>query len=339
MDNNDKLIKKRKDEKRKRQIIKNRVILIFILIVFIVLLIFLIQRIVFSVIDYNNVAENSSVTQQDRPNINNNNGGTHGSANDYVVFETDNNINNETSSDSSSDRSDSSGETSSSTSSSSFVSTESSTSSENTNTPETPEVPASPEVSETANIDKTKWNLLLVNPWNKLPENFSVEKTTLKNGHSIDSRAYPYLQKMIDDARAEGLQPLICSSYRTVERQQQLFDAQVKKYLNMGYSIDDAEAEAAKWVAIPGTSEHHTALALDIVATSYQILDSSQEKTAEQKWLMANSYKYGFVLRYPKDKTDITGIVYEPWHYRFVGVEAAKEMYENKMCLEEYLSQ
>lgn len=181
------------------------------------------------------------------------------------------------------------------------------------------------------------WKLILVNPWNPLPDDFSVELTSLKNGHSIDQRAYPYLQEMMDAARREGLSPIICSSYRTQEKQESLFQNQVAKYTAQGYSKDKAIAEASKWVAVPGTSEHQVGLAVDIVSSDYQLLDKKQEETAEQKWLMENSYQYGFVLRYPSDKTDMTGIAYEPWHYRYVGKEAAKEMYEKGICLEEYL--
>lgn len=192
--------------------------------------------------------------------------------------------------------------------------------------------------TDTAIADESAWRLLLVNPWNKVPENFSVELTYLKSGHAVDQRVYPDLQEMMDAARAEGLSPLICSSYRTNEKQQQLFDKQVKELLAKGYSQDAAEKEASAWVAIPGTSEHETGLAVDIVATSYQLLDENQAKTAEQKWLMENAYKFGFVLRYPVDKSEITGISYEPWHYRYVGKEVAKELYTQGLCLEEYLT-
>ena len=185
--------------------------------------------------------------------------------------------------------------------------------------------------------DGDSWNLILVNPWNTLPEDFDVDLTQLKNGHYVDTRAYPDLQQMMDDMRADGLSPVICSSYRTLEKQTTLFTNKVNKYISGGYSKAEAEAEAAKWVAVPGTSEHHTGLALDIVAQSYQLLDEKQADTAEQKWLMKNSYKYGFILRYPNDKTEITGIYYEPWHYRYVGKETAKEIYDAGICLEEYL--
>lgn len=185
---------------------------------------------------------------------------------------------------------------------------------------------------------KSGWNLMLVNPWNKMQTKLSVDLMKLKNGHAIDKRAYPDLQEMMDDARAQGLSPIICSSYRTSEKQETLFDNETKRYLAQGYTQEAAEKEAAKWVAVPGTSEHQTGLAVDIVAQDYQILDKKQEETAEQRWLMANSYKYGFILRYPTDKSDITGISYEPWHYRYVGREAAKEIYEKGICLEEYLA-
>lgn len=189
----------------------------------------------------------------------------------------------------------------------------------------------------TIDLSKTQWNLILANPWNKVPDDFEVERTLLKYGQSIDKRAYTDLQQMMDDARAEGLSPRIISSFRTMEKQRTLFANKVSRCIASGYSYEDAVIEAARWVAYPGTSEHQTGLALDIVAESYPELEEEQENTPEQKWLMENSYKYGFILRYPKDKTEITGIGYEPWHYRYVGKEAAKEIYEKGICLEEYL--
>lgn len=186
-------------------------------------------------------------------------------------------------------------------------------------------------------VEYGDWNLILVNPWNKLPENFDVEMTKISGSHYIDSRAYSDYEAMMTAMKSEGLSPYVCSSYRTFNKQTTLYNNQVAKYISRGYTQASAEAEAGKWVAIPGTSEHHTGLALDIVASSYQVLDESQENTAEQKWLMNNSYKYGFILRYPEDKSDITGIYYEPWHYRYVGKEVAKEIFDSGVCLEEYL--
>ena len=142
---------------------------------------------------------------------------------------------------------------------------------------------------------------------------------------------------MMDDCRAAGLSPYICSSYRTWEKQNRLFEENVRSLMAQGYSEEEARTETAKNIAIPGTSEHQLGLAVDIVDKNYQILDETQEDTAVQKWLMENSWRYGFILRYPTDKSDITGIVYEPWHYRYVGKEAAEAIYNEGICLEEYL--
>lgn len=181
-----------------------------------------------------------------------------------------------------------------------------------------------------------KWNLLLVNPWNPIPDGFSVELENLDNG-SVDKRCYPQLQQMMDDCRAEGLSPYICSSYRTQELQQELLDNQISAFRNQGYDEDEAYRLAAREVAVPGTSEHQLGLAVDIIDASNWNLDESQEHTPAQQWLMANSWRYGFILRYPNDKSDITGIIYEPWHYRYVGYDVAKEIHERGICLEEYL--
>lgn len=186
-------------------------------------------------------------------------------------------------------------------------------------------------------ISLSDWRLVLVNPWNSLTDTFTPYLVELENGHAVDMRIASDLKDMLDAAEAEGLSIIICSSYRSSETQQALYTQKVNQYLAEGFSQEDAEREAGRWVAVPGTSEHQTGLALDLVALSYQILDEKQEETPEQKWLMENSYKYGFILRYPSDKSHITGINYEPWHYRYVGKEAAREIYENDLCLEEYL--
>lgn len=186
--------------------------------------------------------------------------------------------------------------------------------------------------------DKDTWELLLVNAEHPLPEDFQVpELTALRGGHAIDSRAYPALQQMMDDCRAAGLEPTICSSYRTRSKQEELFEKKLDTLLQQGYSPEETEREAARWVARPGTSEHETALAVDIVDTAYQILDQQQEQTPVQQWLMTHCAEYGFILRYPTDKSDLTGIGYEPWHYRYVGTEAAEAITEQHLCLEEYL--
>lgn len=185
--------------------------------------------------------------------------------------------------------------------------------------------------------DAIPWNLVLVNSDTPLPENYEINVKQLDNGQAVDERCYDALQNMMNDCRRAGLRPVICSSYRTQEKQQILFDNQVEKWKNQGYSVNEAKMQAGKLVAVPGTSEHQLGLALDIVDISYQLLEEEQENTPTQKWLLENSWKYGFILRYPKDKTDITKISYEPWHYRYVGKKAAKEIFDAKICLEEYL--
>lgn len=199
---------------------------------------------------------------------------------------------------------------------------------------ETPE-----SIPEATEIREPEWNLLLVNPWNPLPEDFSVELAELKNGRCVDERIYQDLQDLLADARAEGLSPVICSAYRTNAQQQMLYGNKIKRLELEGYSQEEAQQKAGTVVAVPGTSEHETGLALDIVAESYQVLTEDQENTAEQQWLMENAHRYGFILRYPKGKSEITGICYEPWHYRYVGKEAAKEIYKKGLCLEDYLEQ
>lgn len=188
---------------------------------------------------------------------------------------------------------------------------------------------------------KEDWNLILVNPWNAIDKNSDIKLKAINynnsNTHYVDERIANDLDKMMNDMKKEGLSPVICSSYRTYEKQKSLYNKKVNYYLNKGYSTKKSKQLAGEWVAKPGTSEHHTGLALDIVDSHYQLLDKNQEKTATQKWLMKNSYKYGFVLRYPEEKKTLTGINYEPWHYRYVGKTNAKKMYEDNLCLEEYL--
>lgn len=183
------------------------------------------------------------------------------------------------------------------------------------------------------------WSLQLVNRDYPLQQQPKPELTKLGGGHAVDSRIYPALTQMLADMREAGLSPRVRSSYRTHQTQTTLFQRKVRYYRGLGYSTARAEAEAEQWVARPGTSEHELGLALDIVSTSYQTLDTRQENTKEQKWLMEHCWDYGFILRYPNGKSDITGIHYEPWHYRYVGQKAALEIRQMGVCLEEYLAQ
>ena len=154
----------------------------------------------------------------------------------------------------------------------------------------------------------------------------------ISNGQKVDSRIYPYLQEMFDDARSQGIYPFVREGYRTTEEQRAIFDERIQEYIDAGNSEKAARELTEKWVAVPGTSEHQLGISVDINA---DVSKSTSEDV--YKWLAENAYQYGFILRYPQGKEDITGTAYEPWHYRYVGLEAAKEIYEHGICLEEYV--
>lgn len=182
--------------------------------------------------------------------------------------------------------------------------------------------------------------LILVSSQVWIPqERLTVELAEAENGYFVDARCQADLQNMLNDCRTAGLSPLICSAYRTQEEQETLFWRQVERCAVGGRTQDEAYWEAAKSVAIPGTSEHQLGLAVDIVDVSYQRLNGGQENTPAQRWLMANCWRYGFILRYPREKEGITGYYYEPWHYRYVGRDVAAQIYLRGMCLEEYLAE
>ena len=183
------------------------------------------------------------------------------------------------------------------------------------------------------------WYLKLVNRYNFLDYYFLPYLAPIGWDHYFDARAYRSLLDMLDSARAEGLSPIVASSFRSVSRQTTLFRNQVQRHLDRGYSEEDAFEQARRVVAYPGTSEHNLGLAVDIVALSYQNLTANQANTPEGIWLAENSYRYGFVLRYPYHKQDITNIIFEPWHFRYVGRYAAAEMFYRDLVLEEYVSE
>lgn len=176
------------------------------------------------------------------------------------------------------------------------------------------------------------WNLILVNRNSYIPDDYKVELTELSNGEKVDSRIYPELQEMFNDARAQGYGLFVREGYRTQEEQQQLMDEKIEAYENEGKSKSEAKKLAEQWVAIPGTSEHQLGIAVDINADTTK---SSSDDV--YNWLAENAHTYGFIKRYPSNKTDITGVINEPWHYRYVGKEAASKIYSQGICLEEYI--
>ncbi len=176
------------------------------------------------------------------------------------------------------------------------------------------------------------WELILVNKEYLVPEDYEVELLTLSNGERIDKRIYPPLQKMFDDMRAKGIYPTVVSGYRSYEEQREILEEKYLAYRAEGYSKARAKELATEWVALPGTSEHQLGIAVDI-NPDYSVSDGE----GVYEWLRDNAHRYGFIKRYPEDKKEITGIINEPWHYRYVGDKAAKEIYEQGLCLEEYL--
>ena len=179
------------------------------------------------------------------------------------------------------------------------------------------------------------WMLLLVNSSNAIPDGYApTELTELSNGQSVDKRIYPSLQSMFDDARAQGVYPVVSSGYRTAKQQQSEMDDKIQEYIDDGKSEDEARTLAATYVAQVGYSEHEAGLAIDIVAKA----NKSDDDTV-WAWMKEHCAEYGFILRYPEGKEGVTGMSYEPWHFRYVGVEAAQKIMGAGITLEEYLGQ
>ena len=179
--------------------------------------------------------------------------------------------------------------------------------------------------------------ILLVNPWNPIPGDYQVELANVTDRDRLETTCAEALQRMITDCEAAGNGVLIVSAYRTREEQDYLYWRKVRRLQDAGWSYNNALKDAATEVAVPDTSEHQLGLAVDLVDRNYTGLDKHQAETATQKWLMEHCHEYGFILRYPVDSTEKTGIIYEPWHYRYVGVEIAQEIMNLGITLEEYL--
>lgn len=178
--------------------------------------------------------------------------------------------------------------------------------------------------------------LILVNPWNEVPEGYGVQLDSVE-GYLVDRRCARALTEMLADCRAAGYEPIICSAYRTQEYQEMLYRNKILRLLAEGVPNADAPDLAAQSVALPGTSEHQLGLALDLISETYTNLDQWQERTEVQQWLMTNCWRYGFILRYPNGTSDTTGIIYEPWHYRYVGAVTAKAVTQSGLVFEDYL--
>lgn len=173
------------------------------------------------------------------------------------------------------------------------------------------------------------WQLTLVNRAHGLPDGYRFSLARTRDGMQVDRRIASALEEMLDDAEALGYEIHLNAGYRTTAEQQALFDDKVASYVSTGYDTTTAQTLAAQWVSQPGTSEHELGLAVDIGTETLALYD----------WLAAESWRYGFIRRYPPDKTALTGVSHEPWHFRYVGEEAAAEMHAQNLCLEEYVAQ
>ena len=205
---------------------------------------------------------------------------------------------------------------------------------------ERPSAPASSPAGSGANSGANSapaaesWELTLVNASHPLPEDWQAQTVEVAGGERVDERILPALQQLFDAARAEGLYPVVASGWRTGEEQRQIMEDKIEAYRRQGYTDDLGRRLAAQWVAQPGTSEHELGLAVDInpddaMGTGQELYD----------WLLEHAWEYGFIKRYPADKEHITGIANEPWHYRYVGLDAARAITEQGLCLEEYLGE
>ncbi len=183
------------------------------------------------------------------------------------------------------------------------------------------------------------WELTLVNPWNTLDKNYSVDLKLLDSrfgdGKYFDARAVEYLEAMCEAAAEDGVNLWVISAHRTYDYQQMLFDAEKAEYKSYNPNCSDSEAEigAASVVARPGTSEHNLGLAVD-----FNSVEQSFENTAQYKWLRKHCTEYGFIMRYSAETQNETGVIYEPWHYRYVGVDNAKKIANSGLSLEAYLA-
>ena len=167
---------------------------------------------------------------------------------------------------------------------------------------------------------------VLVNRWNKVPDDYEPNLVAIR-GLKVDASCRDALEAMLLDCEAAGYDTNMRSVYRSYNFQNTLFQRKVTKLMAQGYTQEAAERETSYSIAIPGTSEHQLGLAVDLKGGS-----------STYSWLAKNSWKYGFILRYPNGTTSLTGIYYEPWHFRYVGDELAKELYELGICVEEYMN-
>ncbi|MBO7310970.1 MAG: M15 family metallopeptidase [Clostridia bacterium] len=206
-------------------------------------------------------------------------------------------------------------------------------------------IDVSPYLANIVPLDAERY-LLLANKQTPLGADYKPSDLVKLECKTADNRelylsydAARALQAMMLAMSADGVKDVsVTSAYRAYSRQKELFEGYVKDHMAEGMTEEQAIEAALEYSARAGTSEHQTGLCIDFITSTMRELDESFENTKAFEWLSANAYKYGFILRYPADKVDTTGYKYEPWHYRFVGRDAAEEIYNSGLCFEEYLT-
>ena len=182
------------------------------------------------------------------------------------------------------------------------------------------------------------WAYYLINTDNPLPADFTVGLDKVQGNYMLDERCAGYARQMISDAARDGIELTVVSAYRSVQKQQENLESYTQRLINLGHSSTEARKLAEKEIALPYTSEHNAGLALDILTPdwweTHDDVTADFENTEQFRWLSENAHKYGFIMRYPKEYENVTGIIYEPWHYRFVGVFYAGEIKESGLPLE-----
>lgn len=184
--------------------------------------------------------------------------------------------------------------------------------------------------------EKTKL-LTLVDREHPVEDDYNVEFTLLGDGQMVDSRCVDDLEAMLEACRRAGGKPVVAASFRTWGAQERAWEEALDAMVRGGLSCEQAEQRLERQTELPGYSEHQLGLAVDIEEQDSEPEKAQQADTATLRWLQENSWRYGFILRYPENKTEITGKDYRPWHYRYVGREAAQQIHELDLSLEEYI--
>lgn len=188
-------------------------------------------------------------------------------------------------------------------------------------------------------FSRDDWKLVLINKQHPIPDNYEFSLgniKTVKGTMKCDERIIDELLSMMQAAKKDGITLAVCSPYRDLNYQEVLFNRKIEAYMKKGMSYMDAYIISSKAVTVPGASEHQIGLAIDIVSDDYTDLDEGFADTDAGRWLAEHSCEYGFILRYPAGKEYITSIEFEPWHFRYVGKDAAMVITKEGITLEEF---